>query len=210
MIENAMKKNVSPTSSSSSSWGAAPGPHSPPPAPTPCTSSPGRPRLRRSSFTQGWAFRANGAFYAIFLIKNLQKLIGALRPRRAPRAGGGARTGHRGGGGCCWPHAPQWGRATRARAMGWLWDGCGVPHHTPRASWGSAGAVLEEMGMEPGLQELSTPCHPALPCPSPEGDPWAGGSACPGGGPLPVARRGAAWEAAGSSPYRTPPFPQQP
>lgn len=185
----------------------------PPLAPTPCTSSPGGLGLRRSSFTQGWAFRANGAFYAIFLIKNPQKLRGAVRPCTTWRWR-------------CEDRTAGWGVAAagpmRPSGAGpcvpGLWGGCGVvvgSHTTHQGQAGGLeGAALEQMGMGPGLQELSTPHHgraiTPLPCPSPKGDPRAGGSACPGGGPLPVGWRGAAWEAAGSSPYRTPPFPQQP
>lgn len=67
---NYCKCAKTPSSSSSSSCrchvpspGACAQPHSPLP------SSQGGPRLRHSSFTQGWAFRANGAFYTIYLIK---------------------------------------------------------------------------------------------------------------------------------------------
>lgn len=162
------EKNVSPTSSSSS-WGTAPRTPQPPLAPTPCTSSPGGLGLRRSSFTQGWAFRANGAFYAIFLIKNPQKPRGAVRPRRAPRGSGGARTGQRGGWWLllapCAPAGPGHTCQGYGVAVGWLWG------PTPRTKgklgvWGGCVGADGDGTRPAGAQHPSPrPCHhpPAVP-----------------------------------------------
>lgn len=137
----------------------------PPLAPTPCTSSPGGLGLRRSSFTQGWAFRANGAFYAIFLIKNPQKPRGAVRPRRAPRGSGGARTGQRGGGWLllapCAPAGPGHTCQGYGVAVGWLWG------PTPRTKgklgvW--RGLRWSRWGWDPACRS-SAPLTTAVPSP---------------------------------------------
>lgn len=146
--------------------GYSPSTPQPPLAPTPCTSSPSGLGLRRSSFTQGWAFRANGAFYAIFLIKNPQKLRGAVRPRRAPHGGGGARTGHWGGGGVA-AAGPMCPSGAGPRVPG-LWGGCGVvvgSHTTHQGQAGGLGGLhWSRWGWDPACRS-SAPLTTAVPSP---------------------------------------------